>query len=162
MFNLCCIFCSFFKTFCTFEFAFHFIFMVFFSWLNRIFKNELWMKAPRELHGVTQSEVTWDDLMWFMSRIRRALDSDFEKPGDTFLWPKMYDSWIFIHGPYDLLVFMVTFLLMTLKVWRLSDLDLWTPGNPDENGIHDWWRLLKMTDWRRMLSMSHTESSFWL
>ena len=29
-------------------------------------------------YGVTQSEVTWDDLMWFMSRIRRALDSDFE------------------------------------------------------------------------------------
>lgn len=30
MFYLCCIFCSFFKTFWTFEFAFHFIFMVYF------------------------------------------------------------------------------------------------------------------------------------
>ena len=60
---------------------------------------------------------------------------------------------------------MVTFLLMTLKVWRLSDLDLWTSSNPDENGIHEdedfWrWRLIEDGCWIWVIPSPHFGSQF--
>ena len=148
MFYLCCIFCSFFKTFCAFEFAFHFVklslsyffFLTeqnFLKWI--VNESSSWAMGWRNLKS--REMISCDSC-----HESEELDSDCENKNPVthfYDLKRMTHKYLFmVH--MTLLSLWRPFLLMTLNVWRLSDLDLWTLGNSDENGkntdVDDWLR----------------------
>ena len=158
MFYLCCIFCSFFKTFCTFEFAFHFIFMVFFldwtefskMWI--VNESSSWAMGWRNLKS--REMISCDSC-----HESEELDSDCENKNPV---THFYDLKCMTHK----YLFMVHMTLLS-SWWPFS---WWTWKSEGSVTLTfelrsirtktEYMTKIQMTNWGRMLNMSHTESSF--